>query len=102
MPIAATRSLLAAALSGGLDSVEYRTDPVFGFEVPVERAGRGLVAARPPADLARPRRVRPQGSRLAGMFRDNFARFAESAGAAVAAAGPCLDSPPSASPLARG
>jgi len=35
MPIAATRALLRAALDGELDQVEYRMDPIFGFEVPV-------------------------------------------------------------------
>src|SRR5205085_8061418 len=39
MPIQATPALLAAALSGELDEGEYRTDPVFGFEVPVEVPG---------------------------------------------------------------
>jgi phosphoenolpyruvate carboxykinase (ATP) len=29
-----TRKLLNAALSGGLDKVRYRQDPVFGFDVP--------------------------------------------------------------------
>ena len=63
MPIAATRALLRAALDGDLRSVEYRTDPVFGFEVPVVGAGRRRRAARPTLDLARSRRVRPQGAR---------------------------------------
>src|SRR5436305_8776225 len=35
MPIAATRALPPAAPDGELDGVEYRTDEVFGFEVPV-------------------------------------------------------------------
>ena len=39
MPITATRGLLHAALSGALDGVEYRTDPVFGFDVPVSVPG---------------------------------------------------------------
>src|SRR5438067_1148628 len=39
MPIAATRALLRAALAGELDEVAYRTDAVFGFEVPVEVPG---------------------------------------------------------------
>ena len=39
MPIAATRALLHAALSGELDDVAYRADPIFGFEVPVEVPG---------------------------------------------------------------
>ena len=39
MPIQATRTLLDAALSGELDGVEYRVDPTFGLEVPVEVPG---------------------------------------------------------------
>ncbi len=39
MPIAATRALLHAALSRRLDRVGYRTDPVFGFEVPLDVPG---------------------------------------------------------------
>jgi phosphoenolpyruvate carboxykinase (ATP) len=34
-----TRALLNAALSGKLTNVAYRTDPVFGFEVPTECEG---------------------------------------------------------------
>ena len=40
---------------GELDEVEYRTDALFGFEVPVRGAGRRLEAARPALDVARPR-----------------------------------------------
>ena len=54
MPIAATRALLHAALSGELDDVEYRTDDVFGFEVPIAGAGRRRRAPRPALDVARP------------------------------------------------
>ena len=39
MPIAATRALLHAALSGDLDRAEFRADPVFGFAVPVAVPG---------------------------------------------------------------
>ncbi|MGD9695599.1 MAG: phosphoenolpyruvate carboxykinase (ATP) [Thermoleophilia bacterium] len=35
MPIAATRAIVQAALSGALDAAPTRTDPNFGFEVPV-------------------------------------------------------------------
>ena len=34
MPIDATRTMLHAALAGGLDRVEFRVDDIFGFEVP--------------------------------------------------------------------
>src|SRR5205814_10653622 len=39
MPIAATRALLDPALSGALEGVAYRTDELFGFQVPVEVSG---------------------------------------------------------------
>src|SRR6188472_1728753 len=39
MPIDATRALLRAALNGELDDVEYRTDELFGFEVPTTVPG---------------------------------------------------------------
>ena len=87
MPIAATRALLRAALDEGLRSVEYRIDPVFGFEVPVSvpgvdprcstRARRGAIpeaydrkarelAADVPRQLREVRRVgRPRSRRRA-------------------------------------
>jgi phosphoenolpyruvate carboxykinase (ATP) len=39
MPIAATRAIVRAALSGELDSAPTRTDPNFGFEVPTAVPG---------------------------------------------------------------
>ncbi len=53
MPITATRGLLHAALSGALDGVQYRTDPVFGFEVPLAPCRASTRAARPALDLDR-------------------------------------------------
>ncbi|MFX8616624.1 phosphoenolpyruvate carboxykinase (ATP), partial [Acinetobacter baumannii] len=39
MPIKATRALLNAALSGELKGQAMRTDPVFGFQVPLALPG---------------------------------------------------------------
>jgi phosphoenolpyruvate carboxykinase (ATP) len=39
MPIRATRTIVRAALSGGLATAETRIDPIFGFAVPVAIAG---------------------------------------------------------------
>ncbi|MEM6423017.1 MAG: phosphoenolpyruvate carboxykinase, partial [Pseudomonadota bacterium] len=39
MPIGATRALLSAALDGSLDGVRFRSDPHFGFDVPVSVPG---------------------------------------------------------------
>ncbi|MGE5274740.1 MAG: phosphoenolpyruvate carboxykinase (ATP) [Verrucomicrobiota bacterium] len=88
MPISATRALLRAALDEGLRSVEYRTDPVFGFEVPVSAPGMDDALLDPRSTWSDPAAYDRKARGLARMFRDNFEQFAESAGAAVTAAGP--------------
>ncbi len=89
MPIQATRALLDAALSGGLDDVECRTDGLFGFEVPVAVPGVDSQLLDPRATWRDPEAYDRNGRELARMFRDNFERrFAADAGAAVAGAGP--------------
>ncbi len=87
MPIKATRDLLHAALSGKLDSVEYRTDELFGFEVPVEVPGVDSSLLDPCSTWADPEAYGRKSRELARMFRDNFERF-EDAAPSVAAAGP--------------
>jgi phosphoenolpyruvate carboxykinase (ATP) len=88
MPIAATRTMLHAALAGSLDHVSFRTDPVFGFEVPVEVPGVDPQLLDPRSTWRDPDAYAEKARRLAAMFRDNFARFAETAGDDVRAAGP--------------
>jgi phosphoenolpyruvate carboxykinase (ATP) len=88
MPIAATRSLLHAALSSGLDDVEYRTDEVFGFEVPVEVPGVETGLLDPRSTWREPAAYDAKARELAAMFYENFAAFAEDAGAEIVAAGP--------------
>ena len=88
MPIAATRALLAAALSGELDGVEYREDPVFGFQVPVSVPGVDDRLLDPRGTWRHGDEYDRKAAELAAMFRENFERFASAAGAAVAAAGP--------------
>jgi phosphoenolpyruvate carboxykinase (ATP) len=88
MPIDATRALLHAALSGGLDAVEYRTDELFGFEVPVEAPGVDSRLLDPRSTWRDPDAYDRKARELAHMFRDNFARLADEAPPEVAAAGP--------------
>ncbi|MGI8422343.1 MAG: phosphoenolpyruvate carboxykinase (ATP), partial [Gaiellaceae bacterium] len=85
MPIAATRALLAAALSGELDGVEYRTDEVFGFEVPVAVPGVAASLLDPRSTWADGDAYDRKAAELAGMFRANFEQFAEDAGNIVVA-----------------
>lgn len=90
MPIVATRALLHAALSGRLEHVRFRTDPIFGFEVPVEVPGVDSALLDPRSTWRRPEAYGEKAYELARMFRENFARFADTAGDDVAAAGPRL------------
>jgi len=86
MPIAATRALLAAALSGDLDDAEFRTDPNFGFQVPVSVHGVDAALLDPRSTWRDPDAYDRKAADLAGMFRRNIDRFEVSD--AIRAAGP--------------
>jgi phosphoenolpyruvate carboxykinase (ATP) len=88
MPIAATRALLRTALEGDLQAVEYRTDPVFGFEVPVRVPGVDSGLLDPRSTWSDPEAYDRKAAELARMFRDNFAQFEGTVDDAVSAAGP--------------
>jgi phosphoenolpyruvate carboxykinase (ATP) len=75
MPIAATRALLRAAISGELAGVEYRTDPVFGFEMPVSVPGVETSLLSPRLTWADPQAYDAKARELAAMFRENFTKF---------------------------
>src|SRR5215212_5732757 len=77
MPIDATRALLRAALGGHLSSVPYRTDPVFGLEVPAEVPAVESSLLDPRSTWARPEEYDAKARELANMFRENFARFGD-------------------------
>ncbi len=84
MPIAATRALLHAALAGALEDVEYRTDPVFGFRVPVQVPGVEASLLDPRSTWSDADTYDRKARELAQMFRDNFEKFPPE----LAAAGP--------------
>jgi phosphoenolpyruvate carboxykinase (ATP) len=89
MPIDATRALLEAALSGGLDDVEMRVDPVFGIEVPTAVPGVDPMLLEPRSTWADQAAYDAKAQELAAMFRANFeAKFASHVDPTVAAAGP--------------
>jgi phosphoenolpyruvate carboxykinase (ATP) len=88
MPIQATRAMLRRALDGELDGVEYREDPIFGFEVPIEIPDVHGRLLDPRSTWSDPDEYDRKARELARMFRDNFTQFADDAGHAVAQAGP--------------
>jgi phosphoenolpyruvate carboxykinase (ATP) len=87
MPIDATRALLHAALEGKLDRAEYRVDPLFRFEVPLEVPGVERELLDPRSTWSDPERYDRKARELARMFRDNFEKLDEVADE-VRAAGP--------------
>jgi phosphoenolpyruvate carboxykinase (ATP) len=85
MPIAATRALLRAALGGALDDADYRLDPVFGFEVPLDVPGVDAALLDPRSTWRDPDAYDERAEKLARMFRENFEQFGDPT---IAAAGP--------------
>jgi phosphoenolpyruvate carboxykinase (ATP) len=88
MPIGATRALLHAALSGDLDGVDYRTDEVFGFEVPRHVPGVDAKLLDPRMTWRDQEAYDGRASELAQMFRANYEKLAAEMPPEVKAAGP--------------
>jgi phosphoenolpyruvate carboxykinase (ATP) len=88
MPIKATRALLTAALDGSLKKGEFRTDPNFGFQVPVAVDGVDGSILDPRSTWADKAAYDRQASKLVGMFADNFAKFECHVDASVLGAAP--------------
>ncbi len=83
-----TRALLNAALTGKLQTVEYRKDPIFGFEVPTECEGV-------PAQILDPANTWPNREAyfrkyeaLAARFMQNFKLMTDGCPEQVAEGGP--------------
>jgi len=82
-----TRAMVAAALSGALDDVDFQPDPVFGVAVP-------LAVPNVPAEVLSPRKTWPdpaaydqKARELAQRFAEKFKTF-DTADAQIKAAGP--------------
>jgi phosphoenolpyruvate carboxykinase (ATP) len=88
MNIAHTRSMVRAALVGALADVPTRIDPNFGLEVPTSCPDVPETFLDPRSTWADAAAYDRAAATLAGMFRDNFAPYADGVGAAIAAAGP--------------
>jgi phosphoenolpyruvate carboxykinase (ATP) len=88
MPIKATRALLSSALDGSLAGAEFRTDPHFGFAVPVSVPGVETSILDPRSTWADKQAYDRQAARLVGMFIDNFGKFESHVDANVLGAAP--------------
>jgi phosphoenolpyruvate carboxykinase (ATP) len=90
MNIAHTRNMVRAAINGQLNGVETVMDPVFRVAVPVSVPGV-------PDEVLVPRNTWPDkgaydeaARKIAGMFHDNFAKYAEGVSEAIRTAGPIV------------
>ncbi len=88
MPIKATRALLDAALDGSLNHAEFRTDPNFGFKVPVAVPGVDSAILDPRATWADKAEYDATAAKLVDLFNDNFAQFADHVDQGVREAAP--------------
>jgi phosphoenolpyruvate carboxykinase (ATP) len=88
MPIKATRALLNAALDGSLNDAEFRTDPNFGFKVPVAVPGVDAKILDPRSTWPDAAEYDATAKKLVQQFIDNFAQFEEHVDAGVREAAP--------------
>lgn len=90
MPIKYTRALLHGALDGTLNDVEFRTDPNFGFEVPLSCPDVDSAVLDPRGTWDDAAAYDVKAKHLAGLFKENFVEFEEHVDAAVISAGPIV------------
>ena len=93
MPIKATRALLNAALDGNLNHAEFRTDPNFGFAVPVAVNGVDTAILDPRGTWRDKSEYDETAAKLVDQFIENFAQFEQHVDDGVRQAAPRARAP---------
>jgi len=88
MNINHTRNMVRAALNGDLAGVEATVDPIFRVAVPTAVPGVPAEVLTPRSTWSDPGEYDAAARRIARMFHDNFAAYADGVSDAVRAAGP--------------
>ena len=88
MKLAWTRRMVNAALAGELDDVETTTESHFGLAIPTAIPGVPDAVLQPRSTWDDESAYDDKAAQLAGMFADNFERYAADMPEAVRAAGP--------------
>ncbi len=91
MPIQDTRALIREALDGNLAQIPTQTEPYFGLHIPVSCPGVAPEVLNPVNTWADRAAYDAQARKVALMFADNFAAFADTVSEPVRAAGPVLE-----------
>jgi phosphoenolpyruvate carboxykinase (ATP) len=90
MTIAYTRAMIAAALTGALDTVRYQQHPIFNVEMPTTCPGVPDAVLDPRSTWTDATQYDTQARALARMFVENFKTFEADVADAVKKAGPTI------------
>jgi phosphoenolpyruvate carboxykinase (ATP) len=88
MKLPHTRAMVQALLRGDLHDAPTKIDPRFGLAVPPQVAGVAADVLEPRGTWGDGAAYDAQAHKLAGMFRENFAKFEKFVTPGVAASGP--------------
>jgi phosphoenolpyruvate carboxykinase (ATP) len=88
MKLSHTRTMVHALLDGSLSNAKLSVDPVFGLSVPTEIKDVPNDILTPRSTWADKTAYDAQAQKLAGMFRENFAKFEKYVPDSVKNAGP--------------
>ncbi len=88
IPIAVSRAILAAAMSGELDKGAVRKDQNFGFRVPRAVAGVDQALLDPRSCWSSAEAYDAQARRLVSLFAENFRKYEATISADIRSAGP--------------
>jgi phosphoenolpyruvate carboxykinase (ATP) len=83
-----SRAVIDAALTGALADVDYRHDPVFGFDVPESCPGVPSEVLDPQRTWADSDAYASAATDLASRFADNFTQYSDLATSEIRTAGP--------------
>jgi phosphoenolpyruvate carboxykinase (ATP) len=101
MNIEHTRNMVRAAINGDLDDAPTVVDPIFGLTVPTQVPGVPAEVLIPRDTWPHPAEYDVMARRLAHMFHENFAAYAEGVSEAVRSAGPTDLDPAAEVPLSE-
>jgi phosphoenolpyruvate carboxykinase (ATP) len=88
MKLSYTRAMITAALEGKLNKVDFRPDPVFGMEIPVECPGVPSEILDPRSTWEDKTAYDQKAKFLADLFIKNFEKYKDGVSAEVLAAAP--------------
>jgi phosphoenolpyruvate carboxykinase (ATP) len=83
-----TRAMITAALEGKLDNAVYENHPVFGMAIPTECPGVPAAILNPRSTWADKNAYDEKASYLAGLFVQNFEKYANGVSKEILAAAP--------------